>query len=66
MTHSLPSSPDPLNITPASTHETPHAVPAIIEWKDDEGQSHYVGCSPNNPANLFFHFDAPTKTSTLR
>lgn len=70
MASSLPSasSPDPL-VTPAAyTDAAPHvhAVPAVIEWKADDGQSRYVGCSPNNPAHLFFQFDAPAKTGSFK
>ncbi|ROV87784.1 hypothetical protein VMCG_10796 [Cytospora schulzeri] len=65
MASSLPSSPDPL-ITPVKIDTTPHPVPAVIEWKADNGQSRYIGCSPSNPAHLFFQFDALTKTGSFK
>lgn len=59
-----PSSADP-PLLPANIYTTPPALPAIIEWKADDGQSHYIGRSPNL-AHLFFEYDAPTKTGSFK
>ncbi|KUI64024.1 Myosin-3 [Cytospora mali] len=66
MASSSASSPDPLTTPAANTGSTPYGVPAIVEWKADDSQSRYLGCSPDHPANLFFQFDALAKTGFFK